>query len=141
MDIENLNLSFESSAVCEASGIVEQKLKSDFDLLFDSPPNKTLKFDGPRKNKCLEDEVTMFQKLRQPTSQPLNYGKNQNRFPLLKASAKIVLAIPVSSAAVERLFNAAGLLFSKLRKRKSPALVINSVYIRFACKMKIVEMV
>uniref|UniRef100_T1IAA1 HAT C-terminal dimerisation domain-containing protein n=1 Tax=Rhodnius prolixus TaxID=13249 RepID=T1IAA1_RHOPR len=52
-----------------------------------------------------------------------------------------VLVIPVSSSAVERLFSATGLLLSKLRKRMSPAVVINSVYIRFACKMKIVEMV
>ena len=47
----------------------------------------------------------------------------------------------MSSAAVERLFSAAGLLLSNLRKRMSPALIINSVYIRFACKMKLVEMV
>ena len=47
----------------------------------------------------------------------------------------------MSSAAVERLFSAAGLLLSNLRKRLSPALIINSVYIRFACKMKLVEMV
>lgn len=138
--IKDLKLSSESSAVCEVAGIVEQKPKSDFDLFFDPPPNKVLKLDDPR-NKCLEDEVTMFQKLRQPTSQPLNYWKTEHRFPLLKASAKIVLAIPVSSAAVECLFSAAGLLLSKLRKRMLPALVINSVYIRFACKMKIVEMV
>ena len=60
---------------------------------------------------------------------------------MLKSSAKIVLAIPVSSAAVERLFSAAGLLLSKLRRRMIPALVINSVDIRFACKIKIKKMV
>ena len=47
----------------------------------------------------------------------------------------------MSSAAVERLFSAAGLLLSKLRRRMIPTLVINSVYIRFACKMKIKKMV
>jgi len=83
----------------------------------------------------------MFQKLRQPNSQPLDYWKNEHRFPLLKTSARIVLAISVSSAAVERLFSAAGLLLSRLRKRMLPVLVINSVYIRSACKMKIKEMV
>ena len=46
----------------------------------------------------------------------------------------------MSSAALERLFTAAGLLLSKLRRRMIPALVINSVYIRFACKMKIKKM-
>ena len=141
--IKDLDLSSQSSAVCEATAtteIVEQKPKSDFDLFFDPPPNKTRKLNDPR-NKCLEDEVALFQKLRQPTAQPLNYWKNEHRFPLLKETAKIVLAIPVSSAAVERLFSAAGLLLSKLRKRMLPALVINSVYIRFGCKMKIVEMV
>ena len=56
----------------------------------------------------------MFQKLRQPNSQPLDYWKNEHRFPLLKASAKVPLATRVSSAAVERLFSAAGLLLSKL---------------------------
>ena len=45
------------------------------------------------------------------------------------------------SAAVENLFSVAGLLLSKLRKRMLPALVINSVYIRFACNMKIKEKV
>ena len=69
----------------------------------------------------------MFQKLREPTSQPLNYWINEHRFLLLKASAKIVLATRVSSEAVERLISAAGLLLGKLRKRVSPALVINSV--------------
>ena len=48
-------------------------------------------------------------------------------------------AIPVSSAAVQRLFSAAGLLLSGLRKRMLPALGINSVYIRFACTKKLVE--
>ena len=82
----------------------------------------------------------MFQKLRQPNSQPLDYWKNEHRFPLIKAGAKVVLAIPVSSAAVERLFSAARLLLRKLRKRMLPALVINSVYIKFAGNMKIKEM-
>ena len=45
--IKDLNLPSESSAVCKVAGIVEQKPKSDFDLLFDPPPNKALKFDGP----------------------------------------------------------------------------------------------
>ena len=94
-----------------------------------------------REGVSLEDEVNMFQKLRQPNSQPLDYWKNKHRFPLLKAGAKVVLAIPVSSAAVERLFSAAGLLLSKLRKRMLPALVINSVYTKFADNMKIKEMV
>ena len=58
---------------------------------------------------------------------------------MLKAGAKVVLALPVSSAAVVRLFNAAGLLLSRLRKRMLLALVINSVFIRFACNYKMVE--
>ena len=90
-------------------------------------------------NKCLEDKINLFQKLREPNLQPLDYWKNDHRF-LLKSSAKIALAIPVSSAAVERFFSAAGLLLSKLQRRMIPALVINSVYIRFACKMKIKKM-
>ena len=139
--IRDLNLSSESSTVREVAGIAEQKPKSDFDLLFDLPPNKALTFDGRMMNKCLGDEVRMFQKLPRANSQPLDYLKNEHRFPLLKASAKNVLAIPVSSAAVERLFGAAGLLLSRLRKRMLPALVINSKCIRFACKMKIKGMV
>ena len=47
----------------------------------------------------------------------------------------------MSLAAVENLFSVAGLLLSKLQKRMLPALVINSVYIRFACNMKIKEKV
>ena len=45
--IKDLNLFSESYAACEVAGIVEQKPKSDFDLLFDPPPNKALKYDGP----------------------------------------------------------------------------------------------
>ena len=136
--MKELNRSSESSDVCEVARFVEQNPTSDFDLLFAPPPNKALKFDGPIRNNCLEDE-NIFQKLRQPNSQPLDYWKNEHRFPLLKAGAKVVLAIPVSSAAVERLFSAAGLLLSKLRKRMLLALVINSVHIRFACNKKMVE--
>ena len=114
--MKNLNLSSKSSDICEVAGTVEQKPKSDFDLLFDPPPNKALKFDSPIRSKCLVDEVNMFQKLRQPNSQPLDYWKNEHRFPLLKAGVKIVLAVPVSSAAVERLFSATRLLLTKLPK-------------------------
>ena len=137
--IKELHLSSESSDVCEVAGTVEQNPTGDFDLLFVPPPNKALKFGDPITSNCLEEEVNMFQKLRQPSSQPLDYWKNEHRFPLLKAGAKVVLAVPVSSAAVERLFSAAGLLLSKLRKRTSPAVVINSVYSRFACNKKMVE--
>lgn len=63
--ISDFNLSSGSSAACEVAGVVEQKPESDFDLLFDHPPSKVLKFDVP-KNKCLEEEVTMFKKLWQP---------------------------------------------------------------------------
>ena len=45
--IENLNLSSESSAVCEIAEIVEQKPKSDFDLFFDPPPRKHLSLMTP----------------------------------------------------------------------------------------------
>ena len=45
----------------------------------------------------------------------------------------------MSLAAVECLFSAAGLLLSKLRKGMLPALVINSVYVRFAGNKKMVE--
>ena len=137
--MKELHLSSESSDVCEVAGTVEQNPTSDFDLLFVPPPNKALKFGDPITSNCLEEKVNMFQKLRQPSSQPLDYWKNEHRFPLLKAGAKVVLAVPVSSAAVERLFSAAGLLLSKLRKRTLPAVVINSVYSRFACNKKMVE--
>lgn len=65
----------------------------------------------------------------------------EQRFPLLKATAKIVLGTPGSSAVVERLFTAAGLLLRKLRKCMLPALVINSVYIRFGFKIRIIGIV
>ena len=100
LSMKDLNLSSESSDVCEVAVTVEQKPTSDFDLPFKLPSNKAFKFGGPIRNKCLEDEVNMFQKLRQPNSQPLDYWKIEHRFPLLKAGAKVVLAIPVSSAAV-----------------------------------------
>ena len=137
--MKDLHLSSESSDVCEVAGTVEQNPTSDFDLLFVPPPNKALKFGDPITSNCLEEEVNMFQKLRHPSLQLLDYWKNEHRFLLLKAGAKVVLAVPVSSAAVEHLFSAAGLLLSKLRKRTLPAVVINSVYSRFACNKKMVE--
>ncbi|XP_077975174.1 uncharacterized protein LOC144431214 [Styela clava] len=139
--LSDLNLSSGSSGECDVAGIVEQKPKSDFDLLFDPVPKKALKYDGPINNNNLENEVNLFQKLRQPNSHPMDYWKNEHKFPLLKAGAKIVLAVPVSSASVERLFSAAGLFLTKLRQRMLPSLVINSVYIKYASKMKINEKV
>ena len=47
----------------------------------------------------------------------------------------------MSSAAVQRLFSTSGMLLSKLRKRLLPALVIDSVHIKFACNMKNKKMV
>ena len=137
--MKELHLYSESSDLCEAAGTVEQNPTSDFDLLLVPPPNKALKFGDPITSNCLEEKINLFQKLRQPSSQPLDYWKNEHRFPLLKAGAKVVLAVPVSSAAIERLFSAAELLLSKFRKRMLPAVVINSVYRRFACNKKMVE--
>ena len=84
--MKDLNLSSESSDICEVAGTVEQKQKSDFDLLFDPPPNKALKFDSLIRRKCLEDEVNIFQKLRQPNSQPLDYTVQHKKKPKDKTS-------------------------------------------------------
>ena len=64
--IENFNFFSKSSAAYETAGTVEKRPKSDFDLLFDPPTNKALKSDDPMGNKCLEDEINLFQKLREP---------------------------------------------------------------------------
>ena len=54
----------------------------------------------------------------------------------LRTCAKIIFSAPVSSAAVERLFNQAGILLSKMRKRVSPAVMKKLVYIRYQNKYK-----
>ena len=57
--IKDLNF-FLNPAAYEAAGTVEKRPKSDFDLLFDPPPNKALKSDGPMGNKCLEDKINLY---------------------------------------------------------------------------------
>ena len=58
----------------------------------------------------------------------------------MKTDAKIVLALPMSFAVVERLFAAAGLLLGNFCKRIQPALVTNSVYARHGCQIKVTEL-
>ena len=62
------------------------------------------------------------------------------RFPVLKMAAKIVLALAMSSAVVERLFNAAGLLLGHFRRLMQPTLVTSSVYFRYGCNIKASEL-
>ena len=89
----------------------------------------------------LDDETALLHKLRHPTAQPLNYWENEERFLVLKTAAIIVLAVPMSSAAMDRLFNTAGLLLSNFRRHMQPALVANSVYTRYRCKTRVAELV
>ena len=49
--MKDLNLSSESSDVCEVAVTVEQKPTSDFDLLFEPRPKKAFKFGGPIRKK------------------------------------------------------------------------------------------
>ncbi len=67
--------------------------------------------------------------------------ERRRKISYFKKGAKIVLGIPMSSAAVERLFSLAGLLLSKLRKRSLPSLIINSVYLKYARKMSISKLI
>ena len=78
----------------------------------------TEKVDGVSGANYLDDEIALFQRLRHPTAQQLNHWKNEERFLVLKTAAKSVLAVPMSSAAVERLFNATGLLLSDFRRHR-----------------------
>ena len=110
-------------------------------MLFDPTTSKSRKVGEVSGANFLDDEITLFQRLRHPTAQPLNYWKNEERFLVLKIAAKIVLAVPMSSAAVERVFNAAGLLLSDFRGHMQPALLTNSLYARYGCKIKVAELV
>ena len=102
-------------------------------MLFDPTTSKSRKVDEVSGANFLDDEITLFQRLRHPTAQPLNYWKNEGRILVLKIAAKIVLAVPMSSAAVETLFNAVELLLRDFRRDMQPALVMNSEYGRHGC--------
>ena len=104
-------------------------------MLFDPPTRKSTKLYGASGATFLDHDIAFFQMLRQLTAQPLNYWKNEEGFLVLKTAAKIVLALPMSFAVVERLFTAAGLLLGNFRKRIQPALVTNSVYARYGCQI------
>jgi hypothetical protein len=60
--------------------------------------------------------------------------KTNHKLPLLQRCAKIILSVPVSSAAVERLFYETGLVLSKLRKKMKPATLSAMVYRKYATK-------
>ncbi|KII66760.1 hypothetical protein RF11_01304 [Thelohanellus kitauei] len=78
--------------------------------------------------KSVEDEINTFTNLKQLPSKPLNYWKNEHRFILIKVSAKILLVVPVSSAAVEHLYSSVGMLLTQLNKQMPLTFVINCVY-------------
>ena len=58
----------------------------------------------------------------------------------MKTAAKSVLALSMSSAVVERLLNAAGLLLGNFRRCMQPAVVTNLVSARYGCKIKVPEL-
>lgn len=72
---------------------------------------------------AVHQEILRYRELRQqaPSADPLMWWKlQQNEFPRLATLARIILAVPATSAPSERLFSAAGELLSKKRLRLEP---------------------
>ncbi len=101
---------------------------SDFDLLFDEL--RQLENEASREAPIIQQELEKFNRLRKSINcEPLSFWKNSKDFPLLKAVADIVLAVPATSAPVERVFSQAGQC-SNNRFSLSSALLIKEAMLR-----------
>lgn len=82
------------------------------------------------------DEMRLFEASRAPSKDVIDMWKHMVRFPMLQQCAKVLLAIPVSSSAVERLFSQSGMLLTKLRRTMRPSVVSALVYNKSALKYR-----
>ena len=70
-------------------------------------------------NNLLSAEFRRFELQRKPTQNVKSFWKGAE-FLLLRRAAIILLSVPASSVAVERLFSEAGLILTKLRRHLDP---------------------
>ena len=105
----------------------------DSSAQFDSPTNtrncaRNYSFDD--FDKTIEEFISLTNKYKFKC--PLAFWKsNELAFPLLAPLAKKFLAVPASSASVERMFNISGHVFSNKRRRTGFRLFENLVF----CKL------
>ena len=105
-----------------------------FDTLFDSSdyPPKTDEIESDM-GVLLCAEFKRFELQRRPTLDLQSFWKGAD-FILLRRAAIILLSVPASSAAIERIFSEAGLILTKLRRRLDPGKLTALVYIKYASK-------
>lgn len=80
----------------------------------------------------LQQEIATYAKSRYPFRAPQEYWKVADQLPLLQSCARVLLSVPVSSAAVERLFSEAGMILSKLRKKTRPKVLQAMMYLKYS---------
>ena len=81
-------------------------------------PCKDSRVKQAEAKRTAEEELTMYMGVQQVSSQddPLMWWKeHENEYPRLARMAKEDLAVPATSASVERLFSSAGLVKSDIR--------------------------
>ena len=105
-----------------------------FDTLFDSSdyPPKTDEIESDM-GVLLCAEFKRFELQRRPTLDLQSFWKGAD-FILLRRAAIILLSVPASSAAIERIFSEAGLILTKLRRHLDPGKLTALVYIKYASK-------
>ena len=82
----------------------------------------------------IDVELEKYEAIRTPTTTPLKFWKAANSFPILRQTARFLLAVKTSSATIERLFSSAGIILSKLRRCVKPDKLAALLYIKFAVK-------
>ena len=102
-----------------------------FDSLFDTNEDTSTTEMESDVDILLSAEFKRFELQRKPTHDVQSFWKD---FLLLRRAAIILLSVPASSAAVERLFSEAGLILTKLRRRLDSGKLKALVYIKYASK-------
>ena len=101
---------------------------SNSNMLDDMFENVEPQLKRLRRTTNVTDELERFLSLEMTLKMPVTFFYSTESFPVLKKVAKFILATPVSSARVERMFSQSGLILSKLRRRMKPCLLQAIVY-------------
>jgi hypothetical protein len=135
----------DDSAIVSSSSSQGTSASTDHSAIVSSSPSRASflgmffdKYQPPAKKvKCdiLKDEWARYEQAKRPQPDPLSFWRQSVHFPALSKLARIVLAVPASSAVVERLFSLAGQMLTKFRKCSRPEIIANSVYLRYSEKL------
>jgi len=128
-----------SSAPSEASTSVQKKDADLFDTFFEvqlEPQTVGYRNTNAHQQAVqqIDAEFQKYEATRTPSTTPLAFWKTATIFPLLRQSARFILAVKTSSATIERLFSNAGIILSKLRRCTKPDKLAALLFIKYAIK-------